>query len=83
MLLVNTICFQSCDQAAPKTLFVKYRSSIGAGRAAEFEDETTDLGSVSGRSSGPVEAAKGVHRPQQMTNNGANNWRIRIPTSFQ
>src|ERR1039458_1748557 len=23
------------------------------------------------------------HRPQQMTNNGANNWRIRIPTSFQ
>src|ERR1022692_32528 len=55
---------------------------MGAGRAAEFDDETTDLGSVSGRSSGPVEAAKRVHRPQQRTTNSANNWRIRIPTSF-
>src|SRR6202011_6382447 len=56
---------------------------MGAGRAAEFDNETTDLGSVSGRSSGPVEAVKLVHRLQQMTTSRANNWRIRIPTSFQ
>jgi hypothetical protein len=37
---------------------------MGAGRADEFDDETTDLGSVSGRSSGPVEAAERVHRLQ-------------------
>src|SRR5215469_16354775 len=82
MSLVNAICFPSGDQAAPKTVFVKYRSSIGAGRAAGFDDETTDLGSVSGRSSGPVEAGDSAHRPQNMTNNGANNLRIRIRTSF-
>ena len=51
---------------------------MGAGRADECDDETTDLGSVIGRSSGPVEAAKRVHRLQQMTTNSASNWRIRI-----
>src|SRR5229473_1611065 len=56
---------------------------MGAGRANEFDDETTDLGSVSGRSSGPVEAAKRVQGLQQVTTNRANNWRSRIPTSFQ
>jgi hypothetical protein len=30
MSLVNTICFPSGDQAAPKTLFVKQNSSMGA-----------------------------------------------------
>jgi hypothetical protein len=56
---------------------------MGAGRAAEFDDETTDLGSVMGRSSGPVEAAERVHSMQQVTRKSANDWRIRIPTSFQ
>src|ERR1700678_1681438 len=56
---------------------------MGAGRATGFDDETTDLGSVSGRLSGPVEATKRVPRLQQMKTNSANNWRIRIPTSFQ
>jgi hypothetical protein len=37
MSLVNTICFPSGDQAAPKTLSVKQRSSMGAGRAAALE----------------------------------------------
>jgi hypothetical protein len=51
---------------------------MGAGRAAGFDDETTDLGSVIGRSSGPVEAAKRVDKLQQMTTNSGKNWRIRI-----
>src|SRR5437588_3488126 len=56
---------------------------MGAGRAAAFDAETTDFGSVRGRSSGPVEAAKGVHRLQQVTTSSKNNWRILISTSFQ
>lgn len=55
---------------------------MGAGRAATFDAETTDFGSVMGRSSGPVEAATGVHMLLQMATNSASNWRIRILTSF-
>jgi|SRR5579864_524211 len=55
---------------------------MGAGRAAAFNDETTDLGSVSGRSSGPVEAAIGGHTLQQETINSANNSRLRIMNLF-
>jgi hypothetical protein len=51
---------------------------MGAGREAEFDDEITDLGSVMGRSSGPVEAGKRVDKLQQMTIESGNNWRIRM-----
>jgi hypothetical protein len=56
---------------------------MGAGRAAAFDVETTDFGSVRGRSSGPVEAAKSVHRLQQMTTNSENDCRIFILTPFR
>lgn|SRR5580692_7496067 len=55
---------------------------MGAGRAAEFDDEITVLGSVIGRSSGPVDAAGAMERLQQITTGSANNRRIRIPPLF-
>ena len=42
---------------------------MGAGRAAEFDADTTDFGSVSWRSSGPVDAAKDAQKAQQETAN--------------
>jgi hypothetical protein len=56
---------------------------MDAGRAAAFDAETIDFGSVRGRSSGPVEVAKGVHRLQQVTTSSKNDWRILISTSVQ
>ena len=55
---------------------------MGAGRADAFDAEITDFGSVIARSSGPVEAAESVHRPQQETTNNANHSLLRIFTSF-
>jgi len=46
---------------------------MGEAGRAEFDAETTDFGSVSWRSSGPVEAAKRVHRLQQMTTHSTDN----------
>src|SRR5438105_1049633 len=54
---------------------------MGAGRAAGFDSETTDVGSVRGRSSGPVEAIKASNKLQQMTTNTPDNRQIRISTS--
>jgi hypothetical protein len=39
---------------------------MGAGRAAGFDAEVTDFGSVSGRPSGPVESAQIAPQQQQM-----------------
>src|SRR5215831_10372269 len=54
---------------------------MGAGWAAAFDAETTEFRSVSGRSSGPVDATKGTRR-QPMTSNTPNNRCIPIPASF-
>ena len=40
---------------------------MGTGRAAEFDADVTDFGSVKERSSGPVEASEAPHRPKKMT----------------
>src|SRR5580658_796614 len=61
MLVVNRISFPSGDHEALETSRVKYRSSIGTGRALRFDEEFMDWGSVIRRSSGPLDcAAKSV-----------------------
>src|SRR5947209_8752242 len=57
MSIVNAISFPSGDHAAPLSERVKYKSSIGTGRAPEFAAERIDCGSVRWRSSGPADCA--------------------------
>src|ERR1039458_8658692 len=57
MSVVNRISFPSGDQEALETDRVKYRSSIGTGRALTFDADWIDCGLVIRRSSGPVDCA--------------------------
>ena len=56
--VVKTISLPLGDQEEPDTERVKYRSSIGSGRAAGLDWELSDLGSVIWRVSGPEDCAK-------------------------
>src|ERR1700683_4374685 len=57
MLVVNRTSFPSGDHEALETSRVKYRSSMGTGRAFEFDAELMVFGSVVWRSSGPADCA--------------------------
>src|SRR5882724_9985811 len=56
--VVKTISLPLRDQVALETERVKYRSSMGSGRAAGLDSELSDFGSVICRVSGPEDCAK-------------------------
>ena len=78
---MNTISLPSGDHEALDTERVKYKSSMGIGRAAGLESEVSDFGSVIGRVSGPEDCAREKAETAKSDRTNERKRRVYIVTS--